>query len=249
MEENRVADYFVVAGLPKNPRLLQDNIFNDSGHLRTVDAVEPIVDIGVFFPTLGEKLPQNHQILDKTPSGLDADLNHGSVRTPPCFIYYRRGRDKPPLVDIGVLYESLERIMPDAKVVHETPDGRIANINNSTAKIFLTYRRAAPEMPCNELVVSDLCVIIANKGETPPHAFCQIHKSLNKGIVGSDVYLCYKKSMDRPQLISYQPEILHRYPAVDHMDFPLNLCASVPLFCLPMGSTLECWPNVEGTVS
>lgn len=97
-------------------------------------------------------------------------------------------------------------------------------------------------MSCNELVVTDLCVLVPGKGEQTPHAFCQIPKTLNKGIMGNDVYLCYKKSMNRPKLISYQPEILHRYPTMDHLDFSLNSCASVPLFCLPMGTTLEMWP-------
>lgn len=144
------------------------------------------------------------------------------------------------------MFEGAERIMPDATVVHETPGGRVANVNNSSAKTFLTYRRARPDMPCNELVVTDLCVIVTSKNEKPPHAFCQIHKTLNRGMMGSDVYLCYKKSMNRPRLISYQPEILHRYPAIDHNDFPLDLCPSVPLFCLPMGSTLEVWPHIAG---
>ncbi|KAJ6636801.1 DENN domain-containing protein Crag, partial [Pseudolycoriella hygida] len=175
-----------------------------------------------------------------------ADLNYGSVRTTPCFMYYRRGKDRPPLVDIGVMYEGNERIMNDAKIVHETPGHRVANVNNSSAKTFLTYRRAKPNMSCNELVVTDLCVIVPSKGERPPHAFCQIHKTLNRGIMGNDVFLCYKKSMNRPKLISYQPEILHRYPETDHNDFPLTLCPSVPLFCLPMGSTLESWPHVDG---
>lgn len=146
------------------------------------------------------------------------------------------------------MYDGTERIMPDATIVFETPGKRIANVNNSSAKTFLTYRRAKPDMPCNELVVTDLCVIIPSKGEQPPHAFCQIHKTLNRGMMGSDVYLCYKKSMNRPTLISYQPEILHRYPEIDHNDFPLNLCPSVPLFCLPMGSTLEAWAHVDGEV-
>lgn len=244
-----MADYFVVAGLSDKPQLLQENIFTDSSHWRAADIHDPIVDIGVFFPSLDEKVPFGHVILERTPSKQYADLNFGSIKTPPCFIFYRRGRDKPPLVDIGVLYENAERIMPDAEIVTETPNGLVANINNSSARTFLTYRRAKPEMPCNELVVSDLCVIIPSKGETPPHAFCQIHKTLNKGIVSNDVFLCYKKSMNRPTLISYQPDILHRYPATDHIDFPLNSCPSVPLFCLPMGSTLEMWPNVDGTVS
>jgi len=65
-------------------------------------------------------------------------------------------------------------------------------------------------MPCNALVVTDICVVIASKGESPPHAFCCINKNLNKGIVGSDVFLCYKKSMNRAKLLTYKPDILAR---------------------------------------
>uniref|UniRef100_A0A182Q8N5 UDENN domain-containing protein n=1 Tax=Anopheles farauti TaxID=69004 RepID=A0A182Q8N5_9DIPT len=246
MEERRVADYFVVAGMPEQPKLLKENIFNDSSHLRSTNSIDPITDIGVYFPSLGEKIPADYEILENTPSGLLADLNYGSVRTIGCFIYFRRGKDKPPLVDIGVMYEGAERIMSDAEIVLSTPGDRLANVNNSSAKTFLTFRRAKMDTPCNELVVTDLCVVIPSKGEKPPHAFCMIHKTLNKGLMGSDVYLCYKKSMNRPKLISYEPEILHRYPSYDHNDFPLTLCPSVPLFCLPMGTTLETWPHVPG---
>ncbi|KAH8291608.1 hypothetical protein KR018_006748 [Drosophila ironensis] len=246
MEEKRIADYFVVAGMPEQPQLLQENSFNDSGRLRAANTIEPITDIGVFFPLLGEEIPEGYELLAHTPTGLQANLNHGSVRTTECYIYFRRGKDRPPLVDIGVLYDGHERIMSDAEIVAETPGGRVANVNNSTAKTFLTYRRARPDMPCNELVVTELCVIVQSKGERAPHAFCLIYKTLNKGYVGSDVYLCYKKSMYRPKHISYKPEILLRYPTVDHNDFPLNLCPSVPLFCLPMGASLEAWPHVHG---
>jgi len=82
-----------------------------------------------------------------------------------------------------VMYEGKERIMSDSEVVYTTPGGRVANVNNSGAKTFVTYRRAPPSMPCNELVVTDICVILANRGETPPHAFCKIQKNLNKGMV------------------------------------------------------------------
>ncbi|KAG5671963.1 hypothetical protein PVAND_002128 [Polypedilum vanderplanki] len=244
MEEKRIADYFVVAGMPENPKLLQENIFSDSSHLRAMSSIEPITDIGVFFPALDEEVPEGFEILRYTPSGLDADLNFGSVRTAACFIYFRRGRDKPPLVDVGVMYDGFERIMPDAEIIMKTPGDRLANVNNSSSKIFLTYRRARDDMPMNDLVVTDLCVLIPGKGEQVPHAYCQIHKTLNKGMMGNDVFLCYKKSMNRPKCISYQPEILHRYPIINHYDFSLNSCTSVPLFCLPMGTTLEMWPHV-----
>jgi DENN domain-containing protein 4 len=108
MEEKRIADYFVVAGMSEHPKLLQENIFSDSSHLRSTASEEPITDIGVFFPALDEKIPEDFEILRYTPSGLDADLNFGSVRTTACFIYFKRGRDKAPLgmqnIIINLLY-------------------------------------------------------------------------------------------------------------------------------------------------
>ncbi|XP_046966815.1 DENN domain-containing protein Crag isoform X4 [Vanessa cardui] len=238
MDERRVADYFVVAGLPEQPEVLDDS---DSGHLKGYSTKPPITDIGVIFPDLGETVPNGYEMLELTPTGLPADLNHGSMRSPECFLCLRRGRDRPPLVDIGVMYDGRERLMADAEMVLVSVGGRLANVNNSTAKTFITYRRAHPTAPCNALVVVDVCVIVASRGETPPHAFCMIAKNLNKGLMGSDVFLCYKKSMNRPPLIAYKPEVLFRYPTVDRRS--LVFPTSVPLFCLPMGATLELWPN------
>ncbi|CAH2049264.1 unnamed protein product, partial [Iphiclides podalirius] len=238
MDERRVADYFVVAGLPEKPELLDDS---DSGHLKGYSTKAPITDIGVVFPGLGETVPNGYELVETTPTGLPADLNHGSMRSPECFLCLRRGRDRPPLVDIGVMYDGRERLMADAEMVLVSVGGRLANVNNSTAKTFITYRRAHPSAPCNALVVVDVCVVVASRGESPPHAFCMINKNLNKGLMGSDVFLCYKKSMNRPPLIAYKPEVLFRYPTVDRRS--LAFPTSVPLFCLPMGATLELWPN------
>lgn len=104
MEEKRIADYFVVAGMPDKPQLLQESNFNESGHLRAAHSIEPITDIGVFFPLLGEEVPNGYEVLKNTPAGLPANLNHGSIRATECYIYYRRGGDHPPLVDIGNKY-------------------------------------------------------------------------------------------------------------------------------------------------
>ncbi|XP_045538739.1 DENN domain-containing protein Crag [Papilio machaon] len=238
MDERRVADYFVVAGLPEKPELLDDS---DSGHLKGYNSKAPITDIGVLFPSLGETVPSGYELVEFTPTGLSANLNHGSMRSLECFLCLRRGRDKPPLVDIGVMYDGRERLMADAEMVMVSVGGRVANVNNSTAKTFITYRRAHHTAPCNALVVVDVCVVVTSRGEMPPHAFCMINKNLNKGLIGSDVFLCYKKSMNRPPLIAYKPEVLFRYPMVDRRS--LVFPTSVPLFCLPMGATLELWPN------
>ena len=58
--------------------------------------------------------------------------------------------------------------MPDSQVVEFTPTGRIANVNNSTARTYITYRRASDSSPCNELVVTDICVIVLTKDEVRP---------------------------------------------------------------------------------
>ena len=58
-------------------------------------------------------------------------------------------------------------------------------------------------------------------------------------MVGSDVFLCYKKTMNRADYISYKPELLDRFPMRDSPRYPLS--PVVPLFCLPLGATLECW--------
>lgn len=102
MDERRVADYFVVAGLADDPEELDDTSLTESGHLKSSHSKAPITDIGVIFPSLDEKLPQDYELLKYTPTGLTADLNHGSLRSIECFICYKRGRDKPPLVDIGM---------------------------------------------------------------------------------------------------------------------------------------------------
>jgi len=140
-----------------------------------------------------------------------------------------------------VLYDGKERVMPDAQVVEFTAAGHPANVNNATnANIFLTYRRAADMSPCNEMVVMDICVIVGSKGEKPPHSFMKIEKSLNKGMVGADVYICYKKSINRADLVSYKPVVQSRFPLRDIPAYSLE--ETVALFCLPMGATLECWP-------
>ena len=73
----------------------------------------------VIFPSLGENVPDYYQLIDMTPTGLSANLNHGSFRSPEVFLCFRRGRDRPPLVDIGVLYDGKDRVLPDSQVKKE----------------------------------------------------------------------------------------------------------------------------------
>jgi hypothetical protein len=68
MDERRVADYFVVAGLPDHPEPLGD--FSREGtHLKATFNQPPITDVTVIFPSLGEDIPPGYYIIDTTPTG------------------------------------------------------------------------------------------------------------------------------------------------------------------------------------
>ncbi|XP_060055607.1 DENN domain-containing protein 4C isoform X2 [Erinaceus europaeus] len=236
----RVTDYFVVAGLTDTCTLLDQEI--NRLDTKSTGPKAPITDIAIIIKSAGETVPEDYTCVETTPSALQANLNYGSLKSPELFLCYKRGRDKPPLTDIGVLYEGKERLIPGCEVIQATPYGRCANVNNSSTtsqRIFITYRRALPVRPQNSLAVTDICVIITSKGETPPHTFCKVDKNLNCGMWGSSVFLCYKKSVPASNAIAYKAGLIFRYPEDDYESFPLS--ESVPLFCLPMGATIECW--------
>ncbi|XP_061326852.1 DENN domain-containing protein 4C isoform X3 [Pezoporus flaviventris] len=240
----RVADYFVVAGLTDTDTatLLDQEISRHE--TKSAGPKAPITDIAVIIKSAGETVPEGYTCVEATPTALQANLNYGSLKSPELFLCYKRGRDKPPLTDIGVLYEGKERIIAGCEVIQATPYGRCANVNNSSAssqRIFITYRRAPPVRPQNSLAVTDICVIVTSKGETPPHTFCKVDKNLNCGMWGSSVYLCYKKSVPASNSLAYKAGLIFRYPQENYESFPLS--ESVPLFCLPMGATIECWDS------
>ncbi|XP_005074333.1 DENN domain-containing protein 4C isoform X2 [Mesocricetus auratus] len=236
----RVTDYFVVAGLTDTSTLLDQEL--NRIDTKSTGPKAPITDIAIIIKSAGEAVPEGYTCVEATPSALQANLNYGSLKSPELFLCYKRGRDKPPLTDIGVLYEGKERLIPGCEVIQATPYGRCANVNNSSTtsqRIFITYRRAPAARSQNSLAVTDICVIITSKGETPPHTFCKVDKNLNCGMWGSNVFLCYKKSVPASNAIAYKAGLIFRYPEEDYESFPLS--ESVPLFCLPMGATIECW--------
>lgn len=99
MDERRVVDYFVVAGLPENPMPLEE--FSNEAVLKPTHKQDPISDIAVINKTLGEKVPNHYTCVERTTTGHPADLNSGSLRSPELYLCYRRSRDKPALTDIG----------------------------------------------------------------------------------------------------------------------------------------------------
>ncbi|NXD14418.1 DEN4C protein, partial [Nothocercus nigrocapillus] len=228
----RVADYFVVAGLTDTDTTsLQDQEISHNETKRT----KPITDIAVIIKSAGETVPEGYTCVEATPTALQANLNYGSLKSPELFLCYKRGWDKPPLIDIGggIKVESRPKLCKVATVCFEM-------VSRSSVKNINLNKTLAPSVrPQNSLAVTDICVIVTSKGETPPHTFCKVDKNLNCGMWGSSVYLCYKKSVPASNSLAYKAGLIFRYPQENYESFPLS--DSVPLFCLPMGATIECW--------
>lgn len=103
------------------------------------------------------------------------------------FVQYHQAFNYPHVLSfmiLSVLYEWKEKLKPDCQIIQTTPSGRPANISSSSSqRIYITYRRASENHSHSTLAVTDICVIIPGKGETPPHAFCKVDKNLNSSMV------------------------------------------------------------------
>ena len=99
MEDNKIAEYFIIAGLSSNPQPTDD--YTEEISSKSVVDKDPIIDVAVINRTLGETPPDGFESINFTPSGYPADLNHGSLRAHEMNLCFKRGRSKPPLTDIG----------------------------------------------------------------------------------------------------------------------------------------------------
>ncbi|EPY86581.1 hypothetical protein CB1_000306060 [Camelus ferus] len=145
---------------------------------------------------------------------------------------------------LQVLYEGKERPKPGFQVLDTTPYSHSANLappGPGHPRTYLTYRRAAEGAGLHALGITDLCLVLPSKGEDTPHTYCRLPRNLNPGMWGPAVYLCYKVGLAKANTLVYEAELLGRYPEEDNEAFPLP--ESVPVFCLPMGATIECWPT------
>ncbi|XP_078012245.1 DENN domain-containing protein 4B isoform X5 [Phascolarctos cinereus] len=241
----RLVDYFVVAGLAGSGGVVSEETGGPEpgGPLRPPRPAEPITDVAIIARALGEEVPQGYTCIQVSASGHPLELSAGLLGGSQPTICYRRGRDKPPLVELGVLYEGKEHPKPGFQVLETTPYSHSANLappGPGHPRTYLTYRRAAEGAGLHALGITDLCLILPSKGEGTPHTYCRLPRNLNPGMWGPAVYLCYKVGLAKANTLVYEAELLGRYPEQDNEAFPLP--ESVPVFCLPMGATIECWP-------
>ncbi|TRZ09020.1 hypothetical protein HGM15179_018076 [Zosterops borbonicus] len=234
----QLVDYFVVAGLAEASRALEEE-----QQARPARPGEPITDVAVIIRSQGEEVPQGFTCIETSTSGHPVDLNAGLLNNPQMFLCYKRGRDKPPLIELGVHYEGKDRPKPGYQILDTTPYSRSANLASGSPghqRTFLTFRRAAEPPGHHTLGVTDICLVMPSKGESTPHTFCRVDKNLNTSMWGPALYLCYKIAVAKDNTLVYEAGLLSRYPEQDSESFPLP--ESVPVFCLPMGATIESWP-------
>uniref|UniRef100_A0A8C5THN5 MABP domain-containing protein n=1 Tax=Malurus cyaneus samueli TaxID=2593467 RepID=A0A8C5THN5_9PASS len=147
---------------------------------------EPITDVAVIIRSQGEEVPQGFTCIETTTSGHPVDLNAGLLNNPQMFLCYKRGRDKPPLIELGVHYEGKDRPKPGYQILDTTPYSRSANLASGSPghqRTFLTFRRAAEPPGHHTLGVTDICLVMPSKGESTPHTFCRVDRNLNTSMV------------------------------------------------------------------
>ncbi|XP_038624935.1 DENN domain-containing protein 4B [Tachyglossus aculeatus] len=235
----RLVDYFVVAGLAAGAG--EDREAPGGPAPRPAD---PITDVAVVARALGEEVPQGFTWVQASAGGHPLEQGPGLLAGPPPAICYRRGRDKAPLVELGVLYEGKERPKPGFQVLDTTPYSHSANLappGPGHPRTYLTYRRAAGGAGLHTLGITDLCLVLSGRGEGTPHTYRRVPRGLRPSLWGPAVYLCYKVGIAKAHTLVYEAGLLGRYPPEDNEAFPLP--ESVPTFCLPTGATIECWPS------
>lgn len=95
----QLVDYFVVAGLdPAGPWTSLDE---DGKTSAAVSSCLSVTDVAVIARGLGEEVPEGFTCIERTLGGHSAELSVGLINNPHLYLCYRRGRDKPPILDLG----------------------------------------------------------------------------------------------------------------------------------------------------
>lgn len=93
----QLVDYFVVAGLTDSSKALEE----ESQQPRPARPSEPITDVAVVIRSQGEDVPQGFTCIENSTSGHPVDLNATLLNSPQMYLCYKRGRGKPPLIELG----------------------------------------------------------------------------------------------------------------------------------------------------
>ncbi|CAH8867329.1 unnamed protein product [Trichobilharzia szidati] len=222
----RLAEYFVICGLPKDPKTYDvskiithtEEIIAPEASIDFTRFPEPIIDIKIVSLKEKEEVPEGYTRIKYSVSGkhkANIMLNFGEEAC----ICYRRGRDLPYIKDIDTLGDK-QCPKKNTVVLSKTIGGRDANmLSTLTNRLFLSYLRGNPENSIDSLAVTDLCIIIPGKQETCPPAYRQVTEPICISSFRLKAYICYRKSLVKQCIISYEPEVLYWYRVPNTMDY------------------------------
>ena len=185
---DRLADYFVVCGLPSEPQLL------DPSRAPEAERARDIMELAVVFG--GDEAPEGYMTIQHTYHGAKANFDQMQTqmleaKSGVFLAFRRRDRDElgPAISNIEVVYTGRGDAVPRGYVLLDrTPLGKSANLVPSSKGVFLAVRRqdwraakgaqAAVEGGAGHLepAVQDVCVVLVGRGETTPPGFALIDK-------------------------------------------------------------------------
>uniref|UniRef100_A0A0K0EL05 DENN domain-containing protein n=1 Tax=Strongyloides stercoralis TaxID=6248 RepID=A0A0K0EL05_STRER len=203
----------------------------------------PIIDIEIILPNLSEEVPKNYEIITTTFNGTSANLFGKTFLFKECYIIYRRGYHKPPIIDIGIIDKNKnEQPSNDSIIITKTRYGNSANLSNSiSGKKYLIYKRAPLDYSLDCMIVIDICVINETKNEKTPGNFYKIPKSINKSILNNEIFICYRKEKLKQKELIFNSKILDSFPRINEIN---NIC-NIPMFCMPEGSKILFWNDMK----
>ncbi|CAN0259089.1 unnamed protein product, partial [Ectocarpus sp. 12 AP-2014] len=197
----------------------------------------------------GEVCPEGYELIDRTPMGHDANLNHGSVTSwglrRAVHLAVRRqhvSQRDDYIAEIQVVFGGDAYELPEGQgweLVEKSASGKGANLNKGGEGALLAVRRAVRDLVDCPAAVCSVCVLLRNKEEHPPPGYRVIHKDLNRGKSGDVVQLGYQVGGALSTVrLPFRSMILDRYPEQDSPLFPFP-GDQLPMFVYPNGMLLE----------
>jgi hypothetical protein len=198
---SKLVEYFVTIGLGDTLEPINS----------TDDTALPLTGIKASF---GKPLHNMYESIEYTVSGHSANINKGSYFAADLWISVSRvAKEGPPITDI--------RLTSSTKYI---PGGyKSVLIDCSGKSAYLCYGTHPTEPP-----IVDLQIYCLKNNEKVPASFMQTEGDVSS--VGNQGFmLCFRRGPGSPLEMSYQAQLLDRFPLEDNPMYPLP--QSVPIVC------------------
>ncbi len=198
-----LVENFAVCGLPEEPTpydvseilangeeiVLSESKCLDFSHYST-----PIVDIQIVNLTQGENIPDGYTPIQKTHDET-AECFLQSTNNDVLLICYRRGYDKPPIMDIDIVDVNTKVLAGCFKITRSIGNHSAVLVKKrfTSTDICLSYSRLTQHYGVDRLALTQICLVMKNKRQLCPLGFRELPTKV------STVSLLFKKIFAQPQ--------------------------------------------------